>query len=201
MTVYVRWYGKVLEGELLDGEHLGMKQVRIPLDGHYPIALFSPGHVYNTIEETNANTYPTKAPGDCVVDMINMHRELATKESIGELMQKTLNLQKIENFKTENWDTERNHLRIDKLDEFYQLWRMVMKPDGFVEAETAKPNEAPKRIVSDERMEELKQQLIEKLDKQPQPAHRLDSQKPSKKMLRSTGQQQFNDSTQLALFE
>ena len=48
MTVYVRWYGKVLEGELIEGESMGMKQVRIPLDGHHPIALFTPDHVYDT---------------------------------------------------------------------------------------------------------------------------------------------------------
>lgn len=197
MTVYVRWYGKVLEGELLEGEHLGMKQVRIPLDGHHPIALFSPGHVYNTVEETNANTYPTKAPGDCVVDMINMHRELATKESIGEFMQKTLNLQKIENFKTENWDTERNHLRIAKLDEFYQLWRMVMKPDGFVEAE-APVVTLPSHIES-----QPINGVVPQYDtpmQQPK-SHKPERQRPSKKMLRSTGQQNFGDTTQLSIFD
>lgn len=113
------------------------------------------------------------------------------------------NREMVEAFKRDNWDHERNHLRIDKLDEFYKLWRMATIPFGFVEAETAKPVEAPKRKVSDERMEELKQQLIEKLDKHqdPQPAPKPASPKPSKKMLRSTGQQQFNDSTQLSLFE
>ena len=51
MIVYVRWYGNILQGELLDGECMGMKQVRIPLDGHHAIALFMPGHVYDSPEQ------------------------------------------------------------------------------------------------------------------------------------------------------
>lgn len=195
MTVYVRWYGNILQGELLDGECMGMKQVRIPLDGHHPIALFTPGHVYDTVEKMQeaakeVYSYQKNFPKPEDIIHPDLHMPYPADDYI-----------KLEQFKRDNWDHERNHLRIDKLDEFYKLWRLAIIPFGFVEAETAKPVEAPKRIVSDERMEELKQQLIEKLDKQPQPAHRLDSQKPSKKMLRSTGQQQFNDSTQLALFE
>ena len=132
MNVYVRWYDNILEGELLEGEYLGMKQVRIPLDGHKPIALFTPAHVYETIEAASIYTYPSKAPGDAIADMIKAHREIQQKESVGNFIQDIINSQKIENYKAANWDQERNHLRIDKLEEFYQLWRMVMKPDGFV---------------------------------------------------------------------
>lgn len=196
--VYVIWYGKVLEGELLDGDYLGMKQVVIPLDGHRPIALFTPEHVYQSPEEIAKDVYSysksfptpetiiTKDPFTKLIDVMpDDDRDM------------------IENFKRENWDAEHNHLCIDKLDEFYQLWRLVMKPFGYVEAEApvtlSSHNEesviaeAPKRIVSDERMEELKKQLKTKLDPKPK--------KPSKKMLRSTGQLQFNDATQLALFD
>lgn len=190
MTVYVRWYGNVVQGELLDGEYLGMKQVRIPLDGHHPIALFTPGHVCESVEKMQevakeVYSYPKQFPKP--EDIIRP--DLPTHPANDYL--------KLEIFKRDNWDHEHNHLRIDKLDEFYKLWRMAMTPFGFVEAE------APKRIVSDEKMEELKQQLKEKLDKLPEshPAPKPASKKPSKKMLRSTGQQQFNDSTQLSLFD
>lgn len=188
--VYVKWYGKVLEGEMLDGDYLGMKQVVIPLDGHHPIAMFTPEHVYQSPEQIGKEVYSypesyptpetiiTKDPSTKLTDIISYNNT-------------------IETFKRENWDKERNHLRIDKLDDFYQLWRMVMKSDDFVEAE------APKRIVSDERMEELKQQLKKALAPKPvpQPTPKPETPKPSKKMLRSTGIQQFNDRTQLALFE
>ena len=203
-TVYVKWYGKVLEGELLDGDYLGMKQVVIPLDGHKPIAMFTPEHVYDSPEQIAKDS------------SINFQKSAEVSQNPQEISEKQQivsnsdilpadDRQMIETFKRENWDTEHNHLRTDKLDEFYQLWRMVMRPFGFVEADSpvTLPShkeapviaEAPKRIVSDERMEDLKQQLKSVL--KPKPA----STKPSKKMLRSTGQQQFNDSIQLALFE
>lgn len=195
MIVYVRWYGNVVQGELLDGECMGMKQVRIPLDGHHPVALFTPEHVYQTVGQIKENVSELK-------ENVPNYNE---KESIipeNDIMPGYDRLG-LEAFKEAYWDHESNHLRIDKLDEFYKLWRMATTPFGFVEAETAKPYEAPKRIVSDERMEELKQQLIEKLDKHqdPQPAPKPASPKPSKKMLRSAGKQVFQDSTQLALFE
>ena len=202
MIVYVRWYGNILQGELLDGECMGMKQVRIPLDGHHPIALFMPGHVYDSPEqvtEKSSINFPKSAEISPKAPIISKEE---SKISLKDILPAD-DREMIEAFKHDNWDHERNHLRIDKLDEFYKLWRMATTPFGFVEAKTAKPVEAPKRIVSDERMEELKQQLKEKLDKHqdPQPAPKPASPKPSKKMLRSTGQQHFNDSTQLSLFE
>ena len=132
IRVYVKWYGKVLDGELLEGEHLGMKQVRIPLDGHHPIALFSPGHVYETVEQMQeiakeVYIYPKEFPKPSDI----IHIEPSRK--ISDIL--TIDRQSIEAFKQANWDHERGHLRIDKLDEFYQLWRMIMKPDGIVEAE------------------------------------------------------------------
>lgn len=203
MTVYVRWYGNVVQGELIDGECMGMKQVRIPLDGHHPIALFTPGHVYDSPEQVTENSsinprksaeISKKAP---IIakngPVVSPKPEMFSPKDILSADDRDM----IEAFKRDNWDHERGHLRIDKLDEFYKLWRIAMTPFGFVEAE------APKWIVSDEKMEELKQQLKEKLGKlpEPHPAPKPVSKKPSKKMLRSTGQQQFNDSTQLSLFD
>lgn len=196
MTVYVRWYGNVVQGELLDDECLGMKQVRIPLDGHHPVALFTPGHVYNSpeqiTEESSINFQKSADISEKAPIIAKEEPKISTKDVLPADDRET-----IEAFKRDNWDHEHNHLRIDKLDEFYKLWRMAMTPFGFVEAE------APKRIVSDERMEELKLQLKEKLDKlpEPHPAPKSVRKKPSKKMLRSTGQQQFNDGTQLSLFD
>ena len=194
--VYVRWYGNVVQGELLDGEYLGMKQVRIPLDGHHPVALFTPGHVYDSpeqiTEESSINFQKSAEISKKAPNTAKEEPKISPKDVLLADDRET-----IEAFKRDNWDHEHNHLRIDKLDEFYKLWRIAMTPSGFVEAE------APKRIVSDEKMEELKQQLKEKLDKlpEPQPAPKPASPKPSKKMLRSTGIQQFNDGTQLALFD
>lgn len=186
--VYVRWYGQTLEGEVADGGgFMGMTPVRIPLDGHHPVALFFPQHVYGSPEEVlgNSHVIPQDEPKIPKNDIIQ-----------------ACDRQGIEAFKKAYWDDGRGHLRVDKLDEFYQLWRKTMTPIGFAEAI---PAEAPasNRIVSDERMEVLKEQLKDRLDKLPdhQPTPKPASPKPSKKMLRSTGQQVFRDSTQLALFD
>lgn len=191
MTVYVRWYGRVLEGELIEGESMGMKQVMIPLDGHHPIALFTSGHVYQTEAEAFAG-HKEFDPAD----VKNKKFEVKVDQISGNPPIISHN-DPIKAFKHDNWDHERNHLCTDKLDEFYQLLRKLMVPPGYVEAE------APKRIVSDEQMEELKEKLKETLDKQPapQPTQKPVSPKPSPKMLRSTGQQKFNDSIQLSLFD
>lgn len=127
--VYVKWYGKVLEGELLDGEYLGMKQVRIPLDGHHPIALFMPWSVYDSPEKVAADS-PLKSP-----NTPRSFPELPAKQQIPAISDvlPVDDREMIEKFKRENWDAEHNHLRIDKLDEFYQLWRMAMRPFGFVD--------------------------------------------------------------------
>ena len=196
MTVYVRWYGNVVQGELLDGEYIGMKQVRIPLDGHNPVALLTPGHIYDSPEQVAENSSINFQKSAEISEKAPIITKEEPKISPKDVLPAD-DRETIEAFKRDNWDHEHNHLRIDKLDEFYKLWRIAMTPSGFVEAE------AQKRIVSDEKMEELKQQLKEKLDKlpEPQPAPKPASSKPSKKMLRSTGQQQFKDSTQLALFD
>ena len=174
MRVYVRWYGKVLEGELIEGESMGMKQVRIPLDGHHPVALFTSGHVYQTEAEAFAGHeefYPAEAKNkqfEVKVDQISGNSPIiSTNDPIKE-------------FKRDNWDHEHNHLRTDKLDEFYQLWRTVMRPSSYVEAETVLQNRTPPVIQS-----------------QPKPV----SSPPSKKVLRSAGEQKYNDSTQLSIFD
>ncbi len=145
--VYVRWYGNILQGELLDEEYLGMKQVRIPLDEHHPIAHFMPWSVYESAELA-ANNSPGKSP--------NIPRSFP---ELPENFQKSAEISKldplvsddretIEAFKRDNWDQEHNHLRIDKLDEFYWLWREAMTPFGFVEAkavhESCTPLQQPK---------------------------------------------------------
>lgn len=156
MTVYVRWYDKVLEGELLEGETMGMKQVRIPIDGHHPVALFTPEHVYDSADKISEKPH-----------------EISRSDSFTCHQEPDMSLLR---FKEEHWDHERNHLRTDYLNQFYQLWRdnMAMRmgtgrhqPSMKIEA-PATPDEAvlpqkPQRIVSDERMAELRTQLKKSL--------------------------------------
>lgn len=138
-TVYVRWYGKVVEGKLLEGEYLGMKQVQIPLDGRKVVALFTPQHVYQDAADAIAVSPTVETPIQRVILSTEYPRSdffqkeyLQAKESISDVMPAD-DREMLEKFKRDNWDTERGHLRIDKLDEFYQLWRMVMTPFGLRE--------------------------------------------------------------------
>ena len=137
--VYVRWYGKVVEGKLLEGEYLGMKLVQIPLDGRKPIALFTPQHVYEDAVDAIAVIPTLETPIQRVILSTDtpsgdfFHQQFVqAKEAISDVMPAD-DREMLEKFKRENWDAERGHLYIDKLDEFYQLWRMVMKPFGYVE--------------------------------------------------------------------
>lgn len=131
-TVYVRWYSNIVQGELLDGETMGMKHVRIPLDGHHPVALFTPQHIYDSPEQVTEKFSINVAKS---VDISQNPAKIATEQpkiATNDILPSD-DRRIIEAFKQANWDYERNHLRIDKLDEFYQLWRMAMTPFGFVE--------------------------------------------------------------------
>lgn len=111
-TVYVRWYGKILEGEVADGDgFMGMTPVRIPLDGHHPVALFMPQHVYDSPEKlTETPESPSKAESDVV--------SLTPEQYIAKVYVTDL----VQRFKKSHWDEAHNHLRVDSLEEFYQIW-------------------------------------------------------------------------------
>lgn len=110
--------------------------------------------------------------------------------------------QRVQQFKQDHWDYQHGHLSVDALDEYYQMWRdaiaakrgmMVQKTElKKMEMEyPATPEEAMmpiKRIVSDEKMEELKAKLKDSF------------KKPTAKELRSTGRIQFKDSIQTSFF-
>ena len=106
-------------------------------------------------------------------------------------------------FKQEHWDAEHNHLQTEYLDEFCELWREVCtlrmgmkatKPvTNTVQMEyPTTPAEAatsPKRIVSDEKMEQLKGELKELF------------KEPTSKEKRSTGRIQYKDTIQTSIFD
>lgn len=187
MTVYVRWYGNVLEGELLEGESMGMKQVRIPLDGHHPVALFTPKHVYDSADKISEKPREISRSESFDYCQERINQALLEADPLDfvavEVPDPVMNMLR---FKEEHWDHERNHLRTDSLDQFYHLWREAMTPFGYVEQGgrkmdsdeiTARPQrdygsqpmsrnavkQSPQRIVSDERMAELRTQLKKSL--------------------------------------
>lgn len=111
----------------------------------------------------------------------------------------------LENFKRLRWNHERNHLQTDSLEEFYRLWHdAIAAKFGYSETTqgyspitvpySSKPAEAmqrQRRIVSDEKMKELKQQLKE-------------IAKPRKLTIRekrSTGRLEYQDAIQTSIFD
>ena len=132
-TVYVLWYGKVLQGNVVrENDMMGMTAVRIPLQGQHPIALFTPGHVYDTADDAeNSKSVPKIAKS--VPEIEENVPKYA--ESVPKVAETSMS----EAFRKAHWDTERNHLRTDSLDEFYSLWKMEHTPQGHIEAPAKEP--------------------------------------------------------------
>ena len=213
-TVYVHWYGKLLQGTVVNNHDLmGMVAVRIPLMGGHPVALFTPAHVYASAEEAqqSASTlHQSTTPAASVDGSPVCCRTTATSPSTA--------WQAIQHFKQEHWDAAHNHLRVDALEGYYQLWRAAIaakngftiapaevptvsvdlgSPDGdksgiiIIDTDTGEilpelpPEVEHHPIVSEERYQELKQKMPAKL---------------TKKQLRSTGRIHYTDSIQPSIF-
>lgn len=123
-TVYVRWYGKILEGEVAEGEgFMGMTPVRIPLDGHHPVALFMPQHVYESAELAKMQNSPVNSPNSPRIPRKTEEkpREIS-RMSVEEYIAEVYVTDMVQRFKASHWDEAHNHIRVDSLDEFYRLW-------------------------------------------------------------------------------
>ena len=106
--VYVSWYGRTLEGEVVDGDgFMGMTPVRIPLDGHHPVALFFPLHVYSSPELLTEISKDQSKVAENLTEISDEQSKVADP---------------VQQFKESHWDEAHNHLRVNCLDEFYQLW-------------------------------------------------------------------------------
>ena len=184
MSVFVRWYGSILQGDVVENQEKGilsgMVAVRIQVQGMTATALFAPSHVYASAEEIKGN-FPIISSDSPIIS--ENPREITrndAKISIGDM--------NILKFKEENWDHQRNHLRIDALDQFYEMWKAscapIFKPlkvegnpeelaeafknyDGVIYNTDAPvvtlPPDKPQPIVSDKRMAELKTELKKSL--------------------------------------
>ena len=132
-TVFVPWYGKVLQGNVVrENDMMGMTAVRIPLQGQHPIALFTSGHVYDTADDAeNSKSVPKIAKSVPEIEE-NVPKYAESVPKVSETSQ-------CEAFRKAHWDNERNHLRTDSLDEFYSLWKMEHTPQGHIEAPAKEP--------------------------------------------------------------
>ena len=130
--VFVRWYGDVVEGKVVnDGNVLTpdrrMIVVRIPIQGLYCHAVFVPEHVYKTAAEAAPKEYDpayaknktyNKLVAPPVVEQEFQTVILSTDTPSGDFF-----YEQIQEFKESHWDHEHNHLMIESLDEFYEIWK------------------------------------------------------------------------------
>ena len=122
--VYVRWYGKVLEGSVVNTDDLfGLTAVRIPVQGTHATALFHPGHIYNTPPAANVER-PVPSPASCTPAA--SLPPAATVTDVSPSVQPCAEFRQLQQFKHNHWDSEHNHLCIDALDAFYSLYRDYM---------------------------------------------------------------------------
>lgn len=112
---------------------------------------------------------------------------------------------RVQQFKREHWDDEHGHLMTDAIDDFYQMWRDAIavrlgmmqqhKPQNMMKMECpSTPAEAmqpQRRIVSDEKMEELKEQLKEVVK----------PRKLTAREKRSTGRIEYQNAVQTSIFD
>ena len=124
----------------------------------------------------------------------------------------------IQQFKHEHWDFQQGHLRIESLEEFYQLWRaavaaklgITIEKTAIVSVNPGTPDgdHSAKMIVDTETGEIVEYAAV---PQQPQPTivseeryYELKQKmavKLSKKQLRSTGRIEYSDAIQTSLFD
>ena len=176
----MRWYGKIVEGMIVENNEVtpalaSMVVVRIPVQGVRASALFTPDHVYSSAElagmKEHIKVVPTFVPTFVPTD------ETTPNDVLSEAWRK------LQEFKLANWDTERNHIKLSALNDYYDMWKeYVAEKCGYREYpkhpyvpefngwndDIKQPSvgetissaiKEAKRIVSDEKMAELKSQI------------------------------------------
>lgn len=179
MSVYVRWYNKVVEGEIEKDDLFGMTAIKMPIQGVTVIALFHPKNIFKTAQEA-CGEYPKKFVFDTWPPHIP---DKSLSESIGEAIENAkratedpdwLALQK---FLKDHWNHERNMLQLDYWQEYDRMFFDYMrrklqkdKPQQPKEAEIKHP-EPPKVTVWQEPAQ------ANQVEVKPIPAAKLDDTK------------------------
>ena len=176
MSVYVRWYNKVVEGEIEKEDDLfGMTAIKMPIQGVTVIALFHPKNIFKTAQEA-CGDYPKKFTIDTWVPDIP---DKSFSESINEAKRAIedpdwLALQK---FKEEHWNHERNMLQLDYWQEYDRMFHAYMRR----KLQMDKPQQMePMKIERQETPEEAKWQKpasINQVEVKPVPAAKPDDTK------------------------
>ena len=180
MSVFVRWYNEVVEGEIEKEDDLfGMTAVKIPIQGVTVIALFHPKNIFKTAQDA-CGEYPKKFTFDIWAPDIP---DKSLSESIGEAIENAkratedpdwLALQK---FLKDHWNHERNMLQLDYWQEYDRMFFNYMRR----KLQKDKPQQMePIKIEHPETPEEAKWQKpasINQVEVRPIPAAKLNDTK------------------------
>lgn len=117
-TVFVRWYGKIVEGMIVENNEVtpllaSMVVVRIPVQGVKSQALFMPHHVYPTAELA------------AMKEGVKMAHIVVPTETPTSQVGISDAKKRLQEFKEANWDHEHNHIKLTALNEFYEMWRLM----------------------------------------------------------------------------
>ena len=130
MSVYVRWYNEVVEGEIeKENDLFGMTAVKMPIQGVMVIALFRPKNIFKTAQEA-CGEYPKKFTVDTWVPDIP---DKSLSESISETIENVKRAEEdpdwlaLQKFKEEHWNHERNMLQLDYWQEYDKMFHSYMR--------------------------------------------------------------------------
>lgn len=125
MSVYVRWYNEVVEGEIeKENDLFGMTAVKIPIQGVTVIALFHPKNIFKTAQEA-CGEYPKKFTFDTWAPHIP---DKSLSESIGEAIENAKRAEEdpdwlaLQKFLKDHWNHERNMLQLDYWQEYDRMF-------------------------------------------------------------------------------
>ncbi len=233
-TVFVYWYGKIVQAQTIDrkghcdwppfAEWIPVRMV-IPnsegdpiVPGVSNICMYHMHHVYASAEEAQQaiDALEHKKPSATV-------QEASASPIVPTVSDSTTSnpsdaWQAVQKFKQEHWDTEHNHLRIDSLEEFYQMWRnaiaakmgVTIEPTTIVAVDPGSPDgdHSGTVIVDTETGETLPELPTDAVVHHPivseeryQELKQKMAVKLTKKQLRSTGRIEYSDAIQTSLFD
>lgn len=121
--VFVRWYNKVVEGVLAkESDLMGMTAVSIPIQGVQAVALFHPDHVYNNVQ---AASYGVNNK------IVTQEKYEELKDQVREKLSQPATLdeeyEKLQKFKEQHWNHERNMLELDYWPAYDQMFHAYMR--------------------------------------------------------------------------
>ena len=243
--VFVRWYGKIVQGEVIDrkghcdwppfAEWIPIRMT-IPnsegdpiVPGVRNICMYHMNHVYASAEEAQqaeadfqqkpVATVPAAPPSADVPTVSDHSRPLPTVSDSSTKTNPSEAWQTIQKFKEEHWDQERNHLRIDALNDFYRLWRIAVAarygvtieeaPVTVVAVDPGSPDgDKSATIIVDTETGEILPELPAEVEHRPivseeryQELKEKMKVKLTKKQKNSTGRIEYTDSIQTSFFD